>query len=387
MRTLRHAAWLAIRHVLSARWTSAVLVGGLSVAMFLPSFTWFGVGLLEAQLTRRADRSPILVGHVGNDFDLTMATLYFRGEVRTPIPHGYGSKLRDYGQAIPIHVGHSAGGAPVVGTSLGYLRARSLVLESGRPFAVLGEVVLGAEVARSYQLGIEDRVRTDLSNLYNLAGAYPHVLEVVGVLGPTGTPDDGAIFADVRTAWMLDGAFHGHEAVTAGQALNPDTDEDNLEATAALFMVQEVNAANRGSFHLHGDMAEQPLSAWLVLPTDQRAHDQLLGDLALEERFQAVRPRGVVDTVLGIVARVEEAANLFYALVALSTLAFSGLILALSLRLRQDELRLMVRIGSSQATITLMVVAEIVLIASTSAMLAGLATWIGLGLVAARLGS
>ena len=37
-----------------------------------------------------------------------------------------------------------------------------------------------------------DTVRSDFTNLYNIAGAYPILLKVSGVLGPNGTPDDHA---------------------------------------------------------------------------------------------------------------------------------------------------------------------------------------------------
>ncbi len=336
----------------------------------------------------RALASPVLLGHQGNEFDLTMNALYFRGEVRDPIAYGTATEVEaaGYGTAVPLYVTHSAGGAPIVGTTLAYLERRGLHVQEGRLQAVLGEVTAGAQVARDFNLAAGDTVRSDLSNLYNIAGAYPILLKVTGILAPTGTPDDAAFFADVKTAWVLDGTLHGHDAVTRDQSLNPTAEDgENLEATAAIFMFQEITEANRGSFHLHGDIGELPVSSVLVFPPDPRAHDQLLGDYALHDELQAVRPVEVVRTILGIVLRVEEGLSLYFSTIAASTIAFFVLVLSLSLRLRHGELELMRRIGSSRPMIALMVGVEVVLVVTAAATVALLATFTGLSLLDAAL--
>ena len=199
----------------------------------------------------------------------------------------------------------------------------------------------------------------------------------------------------MKTTWALDGHLHGHEAVTEANALpgtaDPDPDEppdqdENLEATAALFLVDEVTDANRATFHLHGDPGALPVTAILVFPTDARAHDQLLGDMALHETWQAVRPEQVIRTILGIVLRVRDALLAWFGLVALSTLAFVGLVLSLSLRLRADELRLVRRLGAARGTVTAMIAAELALVGGMALTLAAAATLGGLWLVQAWLG-
>ena len=40
-------------------------------------------------------------------------------------------------------------------------------------------------------------------------------MKVVGVLSPVATPDDEAVFVDVKTAWVIAGLAHGHDDVTA----------------------------------------------------------------------------------------------------------------------------------------------------------------------------
>jgi putative ABC transport system permease protein len=386
---LRNALFLALRYLRSAPGRTAVLIAGTTVALFLPLFTWRAAALLERTLLLRAERSPILIGAKGNEFDLTLSSLYFRGQVRDPIPARELDRARraGYGLCVPLYVAHSAARAPVVGTGLEYFEARDLAPAAGRLPALLGEVVAGAEVASRMRLKVGDAVRSDLQNLYNIAGGYPLLLDVVGILGASGGPDDEAFFVDVKTAWALDGLFHGHSEVTREQALNPQAATgENLEATTALFLFQEIDDTNRASFHMHGDPGAAPLTSILVLPRDRKSHDLLLGDYALEQTVQAVQPIDVVRTVLGIVLRAREGLNAFFVIIALSTAAFFVLVISLSLRLRAREIALMRRIGSSRGAVATIVGAEIALVVAAALALAGALTWALLAFVGRQLG-
>lgn len=381
MTRLGHALFLGWAWLRSGPVRTAVLVAGTTLALLLPVFTLVATDVVEHRLLERARSSPVLIGHVGDEFDLTMAALYFRGQVRDPVPFGEVGRVsgRGYGLAVPLHVRHTVDGVPLVGTSLEYFEARGLRPAQGRLPALLGEVVVGAEAARAARLGPGDTVRNDSTNLYNLAGSYPAVLQVVGVLGPTGTPDDDALFTSAQTAWMLDGSIHGHAEVTREQALNPDAAEDeNLEATAAIFMFPEVSDKTRATFHLHGDASTQPVTAVLVFPPDGRAHDQLLGDYALESTVQAVLPEAVIRTILGIVLQVRDALTATFAVVAVAMAAFIALVFSLSLRLRTAELELMRRMGCSRRRIALIVGAELAVVLLVAVALTGVCTWAGL---------
>lgn len=380
---LRHALYLALRYLASSPGRSAVLVLGCSIALFLPLFTGLAADRIEGSLLARAESSPVLIGAKGDEFDLTMSALYFRGQVRESVPFSSAEPVREagYGLAVPLYVQHSIGGSPLVGTTLDYYTARGLEFWDGRKPALLGEVVAGSTAAEAFNLQVGDSVRSDLTNLYNIAGAYPILLDVVGILEPTGTPDDEAFFADVKTTWVLDGHLHGHEEVTAATALNGEQSGENLEATAAIFMITEITDQNRASFHFHGDVGHLPVTSVLVFPDDQQDHDLLLGDYALHESQHAVRPVSVVREILGIVLRVRDALSATFGAVALSTLAFFGLVLSLSLRLRRDELTLMRRIGCSRGTIATMVGAEVLLVVMASAAVAGLSTFAGLAIL------
>ncbi len=385
---MRNAFFLARHYLRSAPWRTAILVLGTAVALFLPIFTVLVGRHVEKTLLQRAEDTPIVIGAKGNEFDLTMASLYFRGQVGDDIPYRERSEVErlDYGLVVPLHVRFTVDGAPLVGTGLEYFEARHLSVSEGRLPAQLGEVVAGSTVAEEARLHPGDTVRSDLTNLYNLAGSYPVVLEVVGVLAPSDGPDDEAFFTDLRTVWVVDGRLHGHDDVTREQALNPEAREgENLEATAAIFLFDRITANNRASFHQHGGDDEAPISSLLVFPPDARARDLLLGDFALKTDRQAVQPLDVVRSVLGIVLRARQALGVYFVAVALSTFAFFVLVLALSLRLRRTELELMQRIGCSRSAIGAIVGVEVACVILMAALAAALLAGAGLWLVDARL--
>ncbi|MEE2775656.1 MAG: ABC transporter permease [Acidobacteriota bacterium] len=389
---MRDALFLSLRYLRWSPWRTGILLLGTTVAAFLPIFTWTATAVLEEGLLRRARDSPILVGYKGNEFDLTMSSLYFRGQVSDHVEAGEARELAaaGIGAVVPLYVEHTAGGSPIVGTDVEYFPVRGLVPAAGRLPALLGEIVAGASLAQNLKLEVGDTLQSDQRNLYNIAGSTPLLLTVVGILGPNGTPDDDAFFADVRTAWTLEGLLHGHDQVSASRNAEEDPENtpeaENIEASAAIFMFQKIDDSNRSSFHAHGSPDDAPLTSILVVPRDQRAHDLLLGDYALDEDLQAVRPIEVVRTVLGIVIRARDALAAYFAVVAASTTAFFALVISLTLRLRRRELDLMRRIGSSPATIGMVVTSEIVIVLAASVALASATAWGAIAVVESQLG-
>lgn len=361
---MKDALFLALRYLRSSPWRTLTLIFCTSIAMILPINTVVAVQILTNKLQQRGLDTPILVGQKGDDFDLTMNALYFKGEIGDPISMAVYEQVdaMNAGLSIPLYIKHSASRTPIVGTSIDYLDARKLTISQGRPFALLGEVVVGAAVADVFQAQVGDTVRSDLQNLYNIAGSYPMNLKIVGILNSVGTVDDLGIFADVRTVWALDGLLHGHDKVNTSNALNANQNAENLEATAAIFMFPELNDDNRSTFHLHGDESEMPLSSVLVFPRNQQSHDILLGHFALSEQVQAMKPSKVVDDILEIVLQIQQGLTVYFVALFLSTTAFFVLVLGLSLQLRRTELELIRRIGGSKATIRNMIAAELSLV-------------------------
>ena len=71
--------------------------------------------------------------------------------------------------------------------------------------------MVGADAARVLDVGVGDNVISSPENVFDLAGVYPLKMPVVGVLARSHSPDDDAVFVDVKTAWVIEGLGHGHQ--------------------------------------------------------------------------------------------------------------------------------------------------------------------------------
>jgi hypothetical protein len=109
----------------------------------------------------------------------------------------------DLSLPIPMYVRFKARGHPIAGTTLDYFEFRGLKIDQGRQFAVLGDCILGAKVAKSLALKPGDSLISSPESLFDLAGVYPLKMKVAGVLKKSHTSDDLAVFVDLKTAWVI----------------------------------------------------------------------------------------------------------------------------------------------------------------------------------------
>jgi putative ABC transport system permease protein len=326
----------------------------------------------ERQLMDRALSTPLLVGAKGSSLDLVMSAVYFGGQVPEAISLAEVLQIEatELAYAIPIHTGFSARGAPIVGTTIDYLDRRELSLASGRRFALLGEALLGASVAERLGLAPGDSLVSSPESLFDLAGSYPLKTQVVGILEPSGTPDDLAVFVDVKTAWVIQGIGHGHQDLSRVEdpTLVMQREGERVVGSAKVVEYQEITDANRDSFHFHGEASSYPLSAALVVPHDERAGTLLRGrfvDGSL--KGQLIRPRAVVGELLGTIFRIKDVLDLAVAIVGTAAGLALVLVFALSFRLREHELRTNFELGASRGTTARLLAAELILLGGASA--------------------
>ena len=195
---------------------TAVLVACVTLISFMPLSLQLLLDESERQLMSRAVTTPLVVGAKGSALDLVMNTLYFDDEVPELITLQASNRVMDTNLALPIplYVRFRARGNPIVGTTLDYFEFRGLQVAQGRQLAVLGDCVLGAKVEEELGLKPGDSLVSSPETLFDLAGIYPLKMKVVGVLEKSHTSDDLAVFADLKTAWIIQGLGHGHQDVT-----------------------------------------------------------------------------------------------------------------------------------------------------------------------------
>jgi len=189
----------------------------------------------------------------------------------------------------------------------------------------------------------------------------------VGILAPSTSPDDGVFFVDLKTAWAMDGHLHGHQGV-AGALTNAEA--------GALYLYGDFSEEGVEDFHLHGDVGALPISAALIFPFDRAKHDILLGRFQDDTLRQLIRPEEVVDRVLSWLLHLRRGLMAYFSVVGMLTGLFILLVGALALRLRAEELRLMVLLGATRGRVAAMVGAEWGLLFGVGALLAGGGLWL-----------
>jgi len=371
---MRRTVYLAWRYLAYHRLKTAILVVSLTVMFALPLTVQRLVDNLESGLTARAKATPLIVGRRGSRFDLTLHALYFNDRVPGTVSMQVAQAVRDSGLAgaIPLYLRFTARGYPIAGTSLDYFDFRGLRISNGSGLVRLGDCVLGADVARELQLTAGDRLMSDPENVFDIAGSYPVNMRVTGVLAPSGSADDGAVFVDVKTAWLIAGLAHGHmDVAKAGDSdVVLSRTASNVTANAALPQYMEVTEANMGSFHFHGDPGLFPITAVLAVPHDGKSQTILRGRYLAHEEVQVIVPTEVVDELIGVVFRIKRFLDANLAVVGGATLLLLVLVVLLSLRLRQREMEIMFMLGCSRGMIVRLQVVELGFVAVFSGMFA-----------------
>lgn len=115
---------------------------------------------------------------------------------------------------IPLYARFTARGFPIIGTSLDYFHYRVFSTQRGDFISMLGQCVIGSEVARKLTLKPGDSLISSPETVFDIAGVYPLRMKVAGILKLIGSADDHGVFIDIKTAWVIQGLGHGHMDVT-----------------------------------------------------------------------------------------------------------------------------------------------------------------------------
>ena len=372
--------YIAWKYVTFNKVKTTILVTSITLIAFLPLALQVLLNVSEQQLRARAGETPLLVGARGSALDLVMNSLYFSDNVSQLISMRAAEQIDDSGLAvsIPLYVRFHARGFPVVGTSLDYFDFRRLEIKQGRMLAMLGECVIGAEVAERLGLGAGDSLISSPENLFDIAGVYPLKMKVTGVLARSHSADDAAVFVDTRTAWVMQGLGHGHEDVTRTRdsSVVLQRDERNVTANAKLLHYTEISEANLASFHFHGDDKDYPVTAVIALPQDTRSATLLRGRYLEDKQHQVTRPDDVIDSLMENIFRIKNVIDAVIVIVGFATVLTLLLVFVLSLRLRQGEIDTIFRIGCSRMTVARLLAAEILIIAVVSAGFCAALLWL-----------
>ncbi len=384
---MKHVLYLAWCYLSYHRIKTSILIFSITLIIFLPVGLRVLVDQSEEELSVRAETTPLLVGAKGSPLELVLNSLYFESDVPPAIGHGQVARVGDSGlaRAIPLYTRFRSGQYPIIGTSLDYFDFRHLEVKTGRQMAVLGECLLGADVADALGAVPGEFAVSSPETVFDLAGVYPLRMKIVGILRRSHTPDDRAIFVDIKTSWVIEGLGHGHQDMARPEAA-PGVlrrDGNKVVTNASVVQYNEITDKNMDSFHFHGDTSDFPVTAVIVVPNDDKASALLRGRyLSEDERVQIVAPDGVIAELLSTILTVQTYVVTAVVLVGLSTLATAVLVFLLSLRLRRREIETMSRIGGSRRVVVAVLSMEIV-----GVVVAGIVLAAGLTILTSLFGS
>ena len=368
--------FLGMRYVQRNRGKVTLLIAAFTLVWLLPLSIGLLVKRAETQLRARAVETPLLLGKTGSALELTFNGLYFTKPAIATLPYRQVEEVRESGlaEAIPLYARFSASGYRIVGTSLEYFDFRGLEYAEGRPLLRLGECVIGATVAEREGLKEGDSLISSPETLFDLAGVYPLKMKVVGILAPSATPDDGAVFVDPKTTWIIEGLGHGHvEAAesSADQQLKAD-DSEAVKLNASVVQYNEVTPENAASFHFHGEIGDNPFTSIIVIPNDAKSQAIIKGRYAASEALQLISPEEEMDELFATVFSVQQLVLWLLGVVGAATLLIGGLVFLLSYRLRREEFGHLRRIGADTATLRALIAFEAGFVILSSLVVSGI---------------
>ncbi|MCA9124569.1 MAG: ABC transporter permease [Planctomycetaceae bacterium] len=362
MSDLFYLAWCYLNF---HRVKAVVLICATTLIVYVPVALNTLISESASAITSRATATPLLVGAKGSPLELVLSSLYFESDSPPPLHFSEVDRVRHskLARAIPLDIRFQTRHSPIVGTSLEYFTFRGLGLKHGRKFHMLGECVLGARAAQIAGVKPGDTVMSKPENVFNFAGTYPLKMHVVGVLEPTGTPDDLVVFVDVRTTWVIEGLGHGHRNLkpSAEQESSGSFNYEKPVTHSTVTQFNEVTSENEASFHFHGDMQSFPITAVIAVPNDSKSATLLEGKYFGEEEVaQIVRPVSIMRELLHTILTVQRYVVLAGCLLVASTLGTMTLVFMLSVQLRRREMATIRMIGGTRWRIAALVATEIV---------------------------
>lgn len=337
--------------------TVVVLMVAVSAGLLLAILSLRSAG--ERAFERGTGNAHLLVSRDGSPLVSVLNGLFYANSPKAPIDRAKLTELREsfpWAMFVPTAIGDSYRSFPVVATAPEFFSKFEPVLgepwqfADGRAFDKNFEVVLGSAVARETGLRMGAKLVLTHGSGKSREGAgagagdeadeHSHVhkeyeFTVVGILKPTGSPHDRALFSDLESSWML----HAHDRFERlGQeklVTAADLVDDDRKVTGVLLRLPSREGSN-------------------TPPALVSQYDKLRRDGSITVAI----PSNEVQRLFSIVKSIDV---LFLAMAG-ATLLSSGVAILLSMVNSMSERRRQVAIlrvlGASQARIFWLVLTE-----------------------------
>lgn len=399
--SLLRIAWRSIQQRALASALTAFTVA-LGVALVVAVLVIHAV--VDQSFRRGSQGYDLIVGAKGSPLQLVLNTVFHLSQPVENIPYSYleeftvGRFAPAVDVAIPVCTGHDYKGYAVVATipeafeRLTYLDGREYEFAEGANFLSENhfEAVIGSTVAKKLGMKLGDTF-IPVATVGEPGGEEGHEpFTVVGILSPTGTPNDRVLFINLEGFYRCEAHQHGksfEQQVLAGEGA------DSPGEGAARSSQSSDEHAHEGDGHVHEEDGEhahahadehehehghehehehehaeenRELSA-ILLVTDIHRQPQLAMSLPTvineEPVAQAVMPSRVIaelfDNIVGNVQLM-----LLVLAVLVVVVAGVGILVSIynSMNDRRHEIAVMRALGARRATVMSIILAESILL-------------------------
>jgi putative ABC transport system permease protein len=345
---------LAARSAWSRRFVLALVVSSIALATLL----LLGLERIRSQVrdnfAQSVSGTDLIVGARTGPAQLLLYSVFRIGGATSNIAWTSVLDLADHravAWVVPLSLGDSHRGFPVVATSAGYFEhfaygdRQRLALAQGRPFDSVYDAVLGADVARRLGYGLGERLI--LSHGDGVLESSRHgdkPFTVTGILQPTGTPVDRSVHISLQGMEAI------HQGWGPGMALR-------LPARPAT----SGSEAGSGAGSQGGaDLTPRSVTAVLVGLKNRAAVFSVQRHVAeyRREPLMAILPGVALDELWEGVAMGERALLAATALVTLVSLAGLVAVILAGLEQRRRELAILRAVGAGPAQVLWLLACE-----------------------------
>lgn len=365
---------IAWRSIQQRSFSSALTAVSMALGVALVAAVLVILGVIGQSFRRGAQGYDLIIGAKGSRMDLVLSTVFHLDRPTSKISNRtyyalinsskYGGDIR---LAIPICLGDMFKGFRVIATTpdmfeLEYSEGKRYEFQNG-PDGTPGrnflrgshrEAVIGATVAAKTGLKLGDSFKP----VHAGRGDHEHGdLTVVGVLKPTGTPNDRGVFVNILGFYDMHPSEagkdkHAHEEHAKHDGHDDDADEDSggrlpldKDCSAILLILKEMDPSQQ----------KLDLTRRIQLPR--------MLDRDPDFDIQAVSPAEEVSRLFeGIVGNVQKVLLFLAAMIVI--VAGIGILVSMynSMAERRHEIAIMRALGARRRTVMLIVLFESILL-------------------------
>ena len=365
-------AWKSLRQRALAS-SLTVLSIALGVAMLIAVLILLGI--FARMFSQTGAGYDLLVGPRGSETQLVLSSIYRIEKPIENLPYRYLKELREdprIEKAVPITIGDNTdrGGFPIVGTTAQYFTLPAAYDEGPVEFRLRGEVlkqpfdaVIGSEVAavNGWDLGSTFQILH--------GGAEPHlhdeVFTIVGVLDPTGTPNDRTAFVSMAGFLALSDHLKPVDQAVRDHAIFFGEPEEVIRARE-----QDLidNLVPHGA-HYHGELPDLLKEVTAILVTAkgdpenplarQLRTKSLAQDIKTEQKAMAVSPVSVMKKLASVLLEpIDLATKMVAGVIILVTAVGVFVSIYNSMSERRREIGIMRALGARRGTVMGVILAE-----------------------------